>query len=145
MSIVKRNEVFLPSLLNEIFKPDWFGGIDNFGAKIPPVNIIENEKDFEIELAIPGYKKEDFKIDIDKNILTISTKKEDDFKGNKIEEKRNFTRREFAKYSFERGFNLPKSVEEEAVKASYESGILKFILPKKIEALPKAKREINLM
>ncbi|WP_291871532.1 Hsp20/alpha crystallin family protein [Maribacter sp.] len=145
MSIVKRNEVFFPSLLNEIFKPDWFGGMDNLGAKIPPVNIIENEKYFEIELAVPGYKKENFKIEIDKNVLTISVKKEEEIKDEKIEERRNFTRKEFEKYSFERGFNLPENVEEEGIEASYKNGILSFVLPKKIETLPKAKREINLM
>lgn len=144
MSLVKRNEVFLPSILNEIFKPDWLGGREDYGAKIPPVNILENEDNFEIELAIPGYEKEEFTMDIDKNILRVSAKKVPNMENEKEEEERNFTRKEFGKYDFERAFNLPKSVAEEGVKASYENGILKFVLPKKEEALPKVKREINL-
>lgn len=73
MSIIKRSDVLFPSLMNEIFKPDWFGGLENDKSNVPAVNIKETEKDFELELAVPGRKKEDFKIEINENVLTIST------------------------------------------------------------------------
>ena len=57
MSIIKRSDVLFPSLMNEIFKPDWFGGLENDKNNVPAVNIKENEKDFELELAVPGRKK----------------------------------------------------------------------------------------
>ncbi len=140
MSLIKRNDVLFPSFMNEIFKPDWFGGMENFNAAVPAVNIKENETGFELELSAPGRKKEDFNIEIDDNLLTISseTKSENETK------EENYTRREFGYTSFKRSFTLPESVDEEKIGASYENGILKFTLPKKEEALPKPKRLIEL-
>ncbi|EAR00183.1 Hsp20/alpha crystallin family protein [Maribacter sp. HTCC2170] len=140
MSIIKRNDVLFPSLMNEILKPDWFGGMENHKSNIPAVNIKENEENFELELMVPGRKKEDFLIEINENVLTISseTKSEENI------EKGNFTRREFIFTSFKRAFTLPETVDEENIKANYENGILKFSLPKKEEALPKPKRMIEL-
>ena len=140
MSIIKRSDVLFPSLMNEIFKPDWFGGLENDKSNVPAVNIKENEKDFELELAVPGRKKEDFRIEINENLLTISTES----KTEEIVEKDNYTRREFAYSSFKRAFTLPETIDEENIKANYENGILKFTLPKKAEALPKPKRIIAL-
>ncbi len=140
MSIIKRSDVLFPSLMNEIFKPDWFGGLENDKRNVPAVNIKENEKDFELELAVPGRKKEDFQIEINENVLTISTE-------SKIEdnvEKENYTRREFAYSSFKRAFTLPETIDEDNIKANYENGILKFTLPKNEESLPKPKRMIAL-
>ena len=140
MSIIKRSDVLFPSLMNEIFKPDWFGGLENDKNNVPAVNIKENEKDFELELAVPGRKKEDFQIEINENVLTISSV-------SKIEEnieKDNYTRREFVYSSFKRAFTLPETVDEDNIKANYDNGILKLALPKKVEALPKPKRTIAL-
>ncbi len=144
MSTVRKSDVFLPSLLDEILKPDWFGGIENFGAKIPPTNILERDNFFEIELLIPGRKKEEFKIEIDKNILSVSVADESQNQDKKEASNFKYTRREFKKMAFKRAFNLPDSVAEEKVNATYEDGILKFVLPKKEEALPKEKRLISL-
>ena len=140
MSLVRRNSMMLPSLMNEIFKPDWFGGMENFGFNLPAVNIKENEKDFELELAIPGRKKEDFNIEVDEHVLTISaeTKSEEDVK------EENYTRKEFSYESFKRSFTLPETVNEDKINAAYEDGVLKFTLPKKEEALPKPKRMIEI-
>jgi len=140
MSIVKRNDVLFPSLMSEIFKPDWFGGLENGNRNIPAVNIKENEKDFELELAVPGREKEDFEIEINENVLTISTES----KAEENVEKENYTRREFVYSSFKRAFTLPETVDEDSIKANYDNGILKFTLPKKAEALPKPKRMIEL-
>ena len=132
--------MMLPSLMNEIFKPDWFGGMENFGFNLPAVNIKENEKDFELELAIPGRKKEDFNIEVDDHVLTISaeTKSEENVK------EENYTRKEFSYESFKRSFTLPETVNEDKINAAYEDGVLKFTLPKKEEALPKPKRMIEI-
>ncbi|MDC6352526.1 Hsp20/alpha crystallin family protein [Zeaxanthinibacter sp. PT1] len=140
MSLMQRNSLLFPSLMNEMFKPDWFGGMDTVNNSFPAVNIKENEKDFELELAIPGQKKEDFNIEVDNNVLSISmeTKNEEETK------EANYTRREFSYRSFKRAFTLPETVDEDKINADYSDGILRFTLPKKEEALPKPKRLIEL-
>lgn len=140
MSIIKRNNLVFPSLMNEIFKPDWFGGMENAGNPVPAVNIRENEKDYELELAVPGRKKEDFNIEIDKDVLTISSENKQE---NEVKEE-NYTRREFHFSSFRRAFTLPETIDSDNIKANYEDGLLKFTLPKKEEALPKPKRLIEI-
>ena len=138
MSLVRKNNLLFPSLMNEFFKPDWFGGMERFESTLPAVNIRENETGFELELAIPGKKKEDFHVDIDENIMTISmeTKSEEETSEN------NYTRKEFSYRSFKRSFTLPETVDEDKIEATYTDGILKFVLPKREEALPKPKRNI---
>ncbi len=140
MSIVRRNNLIFPSLMNEIFKPDWFGGMENLNSTVPAVNIKENEKDFELELAVPGRKKEDFDIEIDNNVLTISS----EYKTESEVSEDNYTRREFGFSSFKRSFTLPETIDEDKIKADYNDGILRFVLPKRKEALPKPKRMISL-
>ncbi|TKD61329.1 Hsp20/alpha crystallin family protein [Flavobacterium sp. ASW18X] len=140
MSLVKRNNVLLPNLMNEFFTPDWFGGMENFKNNVPAVNIKETEKEFELELSIPGFNKEDFNVEVDKDLLTISSevKKADE------QTEDNYTRKEFSISSFKRAFTLPESVNSDAINAAYENGILKLTLPKKEEALPKPKRLIQI-
>ncbi|MEO1013382.1 MAG: Hsp20/alpha crystallin family protein [Bacteroidota bacterium] len=140
MSLIKRNEMLFPSLLNEMFKPDWFGGLEGNHFRVPAVNIKENEKDFELEFAVPGRKKEDFNIEVDDNVLTISA----EVKSEDASSKGNYTRREFSHSSFKRAFTLPETIDESKIKATYENGLLGLSLPKKEEALPKPKRMIEL-
>lgn len=140
MSIVKRNNVLFPSLMNEFFKPDWFGGMDNVNYNVPAANVKESESEYLLELAVPGRKKEDFNVEIDNDVLTISSevKNED----SKVDE--GYTRKEFTFSSFKRVFSLPETVAADKINASYEDGVLKFVLPKKEEALPKPKRLIEI-
>lgn len=140
MSVVKRNSLAFPELMNEIFKPDWFGGIENQTNHIPPANIIETETGFELELSVPGIKKEELVIEVDNSTLTISS----DVKTDEVKKEGQFRRREFSKATFKRSFTMAKSIDIEAIKADYENGILKFELPKKEEALPKPKKTISL-
>lgn len=140
MSLTKRNEVLFPALMNEIFKPDWFGGTQNVRTALPAVNIKENEENFELELFVPGRDKKDFTVELDDSILTISS----ELKEEKNDSKDNYTRREFSISSFTRSFTLPETVAMDKVDAVYEGGILRFNLPKKEEALPKPKRLIEL-
>lgn len=140
MSIATRNNIMFPTLMNEFFKPDWLGGSENYAATLPAVNIKEDEMGYSLELAIPGKNREDFNVEIDKDVLTISMEAKS--KDEKTEE--NYTRKEFSYTSFKRSFTLPKTVDSEKIKATYKDGILSFILPKKDEALPKPKRMIEI-
>ncbi|MEE9364658.1 MAG: Hsp20/alpha crystallin family protein [Cellulophaga sp.] len=140
MSIVKSNRHLFPSLMDEILNPDWFGGLENSRKAVPAVNIREGEKDFQLELVVPGRNKEDFSIEIDNDVLTVfttATSKE-------VTVEAKYTRKEFSITSFKRAFTLPNSVDGSKIEASYTNGILHFSLPKKEEALPKPKRSIAL-
>ncbi len=137
---MKRNSMMFPSLMNEMFKPDWFGGMDNFSGNMPAVNIQDNEKEFVLELAIPGQKKEDFNIEVDNHVLSISMEQKDE---QEVKED-NYTRREFSYSAFKRAFTLPETVNEDTIEAKYQDGILRFVIPKKEEALPKPKRMIEI-
>jgi HSP20 family protein len=89
-------------------------------------------------LAAPGYTKKDFHINIDEDILTISAEK----KMEKKEEKERFTRREYSYETFSRSFTLPKNSVSDGLEAKYEEGILRLMVPKKVEAKAKAKKEV---
>lgn len=140
MSIVKRHNVLFPSVFDEFLKPDWFGGMEKYNRSYPAVNIKENEDSFELELAIPGKKKEDFNVEVDDHVMTISMESRTE---DEVAEE-NYTRREFSYTAFTRSFTLPETVAEDKIKAAYTDGILKFTLPKKEEALPKPKRMIEI-
>ncbi|MFM2230502.1 MAG: hypothetical protein RL607_1760 [Bacteroidota bacterium] len=142
MTLVKRNAVNFPSVFDEFFKPDWMGGIQNFGANVPAVNIKETDTAFGIELAAPGKHKSDFTIEIDLNVLTISSETKAQNESSQSEGR--YTRREFSYASFKRSFTLPESVNTEAIQANYENGVLQITLPKRDEALPKPKRLIEI-
>jgi len=105
---------------------------------IPAVNVEETEKSFIIELAAPGMNREDFKLKLENNVLMVSSEKETE----KIEETKNYTRKEFMYGAFSRSFTLPKNVETDNINAVYEKGILKIELPKKEE--PKISKEITI-
>lgn len=121
----------LPSIFNDFFTPwqDFFdlqpGNFRTLSA--PAVNIAELDKKYVISVAAPGMKKNDFKIDVDGNMLVISSETESE----KKEEESNYTRREYNYSSFERRFTLPDEVEADKIDAKYEDGVLKINLPRK--------------
>lgn len=140
MTLVKKSHSpFFPSLMDELFRPDFGGRQMNYN--VPPVNIRETENAFEMELSAPGKVKDDFNIELDNDLLTISSEVKNEAK---VEEGK-YSRREFTFSSFKRSFTLPETVKHDEIKASYENGILKIQLPKKDEALPKAKRLIDVV
>jgi HSP20 family protein len=106
----------------------------------PLANIIEHPDSFQLELAAPGMKKDDFKINLENSVLTISSEVTDEHE----EEKKNFTRREYYYGAFSRSFTLPKTINTDKIQAEYESGVLKVILPKKDEAKLEVKKEIKI-
>ncbi len=108
--------------------------------KSPAVNIVESDSGYRIEVAAPGLNKEDFEIKVENELLSISAKKE-----TKEETKEEtFTRREFSYVEFKRNFNLPKTVDANAIKASYENGVLSIALEKKPEARPVTPKMIEI-
>lgn len=142
MNLVKRSAVNFPSILDELLKPDWLGGTQSFSTTIPAVNVKENDTSFELELAVPGKAKDDFNIEIDRNVLTISSEFKNE--NEEMDDEGRYTLKEFSYSSFRRSFTLPETVNSENINASYENGVLNVTLPKKEEALPKPKRLIEI-
>lgn len=132
-SLMKRNESF-PSLFDDFFKP-WSGMLDNGRGlnnmmNMPAVNIRENDEGYIVSLAAPGLKKEDFQIDVEGNMITISCEKE---QTNEENSKEKFTRKEYNYASFSRSFTLPDVVDRDKIGAKYNDGILEVNLPIKEE------------
>jgi HSP20 family protein len=120
----------IPSVFDDFFKPwnEWFdGGLWPRNINIPAVNITEHKDAYQVELAVPGMKKDDFKIDVNGNMLTISSEKEE----RKEEKDKKFTRKEYNYSSFSRSFTLPEEINREKIEAKYEDGLLKIALPRK--------------
>ena len=135
----KKNDDLFPSFFDDFFANDVLSGIVK-GTTVPAINISEEEDRFEVEVAAPGLKKEDFKIDLDHHTLTISAEKKEE----KEEKKnKNFTRREFSFTSFQRSFTLPESVDAGKIEASYKDGVLCLTLPKREESRKQPSRKIE--
>jgi HSP20 family protein len=103
---------------------------DRFVNKTPAVNIAETENEFHIELAVPGLKKEDFKISLDKNLLSVSAEK----KTENVDESKKYSKREYSYNSFVRSFTLPETADAAKIDAEYTDGVLKLNVAKKEEA-----------
>jgi HSP20 family protein len=128
-----------PTSLRSVFETLWGNDLidDNLSkkAKMPAVNVKDNEKNYEIEVAAPGMKKEDFDLSVENRILTITgeIKEEKEVKDDA------YTRREFASTSFTRSFSLPENADENNIQAHYEDGILRVTVPKVQEKKPQKK------
>ncbi|MCS6904805.1 MAG: Hsp20/alpha crystallin family protein [Bacteroidia bacterium] len=150
MSLLKPTGSLFPSfptLFDEFFGRDFFDSATlNFlrtGNTLPAVNVKETDDAFHLEVAAPGMAKEDFKIEVDNNILTISSEKES--QKEEKDEKGNYTRREFSYQSFRRSFTLPERiVDVDKIGAKYVDGILHISIPKKEEAKPKPAKKIDI-
>ena len=136
----------IPSLLNDLFMDDWFdSSLRNWrssGATLPAVNVRETNDDFVIEVAAPGMNRDDFKVELDNNLLSISAELEE--KNDTSDQNRAYNRREFNYQSFQRSFSLPENkVEGTKISAKYKDGILHVTVPKKEEAKIKPARQIT--
>jgi HSP20 family protein len=124
----------MPTFFDDFAKPwnEWFdgGGLLGRTMTMPAVNINETKDDYNVSLAVPGMKKDDFNIDMEGNMLTISCEKEE----KKEEKEKKFTRKEYNYTSFSRSFTLPDEINRDKIEAKYEDGLLKVVLPKKEEA-----------
>lgn len=118
----------LASMVENFFGPD--DAMQRFwdrSPKVPAVNVSETDQGYQLEVAAPGMKKDDFDVEVKDGVLTISS----ETRSEREEEENNYTRREFSYSSFTRSFVLPEQVEADHIKASYRDGILYLDLPKK--------------
>jgi HSP20 family protein len=105
----------------------------------PDANIIENGKDYEIELAVPGLERKDIKVEVENNTLIVSAEKEEE----KKTEDKNYRSREFSYNSFYRSFSLPENLKVDNINAEYHNGVLKITLPKKEVTVSKPLKQIK--
>lgn len=112
-----------------------------WNGSTPAINVRENDDQFEVEVAAPGFDKKDFKVEVIDNVLTISSEIK---KESKEKESEKWTRREFRYHSFSRSFTLPDTVDGNKIVASYKNGILAISIPKKEEAKPQPVRTIKI-
>ena len=131
MKVVRRNSIWNPSIFDELFPENRLESLNYESFSIPKVNIKENFSTFVIELAVPGLSKDSFDIEIEKEVLKVSSNVSPKEESTDTDTKTQFTRKEFNYRSFTRSFNLPEAVNVEDVKASYIDGILSISLPKK--------------
>lgn len=127
------NRFLSPTLFD--FEPDLW----NREMQVPLANVTETKDSFNIDLSVPGLTRDDFQVEVENGMLTISCEKEEE----KKDEDKNFTRREFSYNSFERTFQLPENVVEDKINAKYENGMLKVSLPKKEVSVSKPKKAIK--
>ena len=148
MNLIKRNGSLngLPrTFFDDVFGRELFNWESNnfstTSTTLPSVNIKETSENYEVEVAAPGLEKNDFRVTLDGNLLTISSEKQNQ----RTTEQENFTRREFSYQSFQRSFELPKNVvDEDKISARYENGLLHLSIPKKEEAKQKPPRMIEI-
>lgn len=146
MTLLKKNSFSptLPQFFDDFFTRDVYDwGFQNNSSThttLPTVNIVENNDAFTVEMAAPGMEKKDFHIELNNEILTISSQREDN---NELKEGDRYARREFSYQSFARSFRLPKSVVDDSkINARYENGVLRVSIPKKEEAKTLPPRQI---
>jgi HSP20 family protein len=148
-TLVRQNATLfpsLPSLIEDFFSRDWADSTlanRNYSATLPAVNVRETNDDYIIEVAAPGMKRDEFKVELENNVLTISSQREE--KQEQHDESGNYTRREFNYQSFQRSFTLPENkVQGEKITARYADGILHINVPKKDEAKVKPVKQITI-
>lgn len=135
------NEELMVPLWSDFFTDRFFSNRWPFNGQdlFPAVNIKESDEAFHTELAVPGFTKKDFKIDVEGSYLTISADKEHE----KSESNERYTKKEFERKSFSRTFNLPQNVDEDKIEATYQEGMLQLTIPKKEKSKPTLRKKIS--
>lgn len=132
-----------PAIFDNFFKPwnEFFGNEElwNRTINVPAVNIKEGKDEYSVSLAAPGLKKDDFRIDVEGDMLTISCEKEE----TKEEKEKKFTRKEYNYSSFSRSFTLPADVNREKIDAHYSDGVLNISLPRKANGKKESATQIT--
>jgi HSP20 family protein len=148
-TLVKSNGTLfpaIPSLIEDFLMRDLMdpaSGSARSGGTLPAVNVGETNDAFIIEVAAPGMKRNDFHVELDNNVLTISSKQEESQEDK--DDSGKYTRREFSYQAFQRSFGLPENkVEGEKISARYTDGILYITVPKKEEAKVKPPKQITI-
>ena len=144
MSLMKFSNP-LPTFFDRFFENDLFDWSNrNYSltnTTLPSVNIKENPDAFQVDVAAPGLSKNDFRLELNNNLLTISSEKKVE---NETNEGEQFTKHEFSYQSFTRSFTMPDFADNENITATYENGILHVAIPKKEEAKPRPTRMIEI-
>lgn len=124
------------SLLSDVFDREGFLDDKIWNRNwVPSVNVSETDKTYEIDVAAPGMRKDDFKVRVEKGTLTVSAERKEE----KEEKKKNYTRQEYSYNSFSRSFTMPEDAKEEDIKAQYQDGELKLSIAKKAVTVSKVK------
>ncbi|MDP4223453.1 MAG: Hsp20/alpha crystallin family protein [Bacteroidota bacterium] len=131
---------FRPFFMPGLFDDDFFPVFDGRSTSMPAVNIREDEKNFTLDLAVPGMEKKDLKIDIQEDLLTVASES----KNEKEESKDGYRRKEFSYSSFCRSFEIPENINKEKIEANYKDGILSIVLPKVTEEKNKISRQVKI-
>ena len=127
MTPTKHLQNWLPGIFNDFFGNEW---IAKTNSAAPAINIVETEKEYEVEIAAPGITKDDFEITVDKDnhlVVTVERKQEDDEK----DKKGRYLRREFSYSQFQQTLILPDNVDTDAIEACQNNGVLTVKIPKK--------------
>lgn len=142
MTLVKHNTAPFNSLFDELFNnfPATWGRDTNQAYAVVPVNIHETNEGYHLELNAPGRNKEDFKVNVENGLLTISYEKKES------QEQKDYKtiRREFSFRSFKRSFTIDEKINADGIQARYENGVLKLYLPKK-EEIKVSPKEISIL
>jgi len=136
---ITRN-TFKPFYMSNLFEDDFFPVMSNRTSSMPAVNIKENEKNYTLELAVPGMEKKDLQIDINEDVLTISSETKNETEENSD----GYKRKEFSYSSFCRSFYIPENVNRDKIGAAYKDGILSVELPKMEEEKSKLTRQVKI-
>jgi HSP20 family protein len=139
MALVRYNSVF-PSFANNLFA-DLLSDYPSQQMFSPKVDVVENEKAFDVHVSIPGFKKEDIKVELDENRLTISGERKFEKKQEDQKTKYHFIETEYGKFS--RTFTLPSNVQSGNIQANYKDGILELNIPKEEKDLKKLQISVN--
>ena len=140
MNIIRKTTPWFPSLFDEFFTRDFGIDLAPKTYQTPAVNITEKDDAFHLELVAPGKEKKDFDVELEEDTLTISTNSDSGI----AEDDTQFTRREFDYASFNRSFRIPETIDTKCIKANYKNGLLSIILPKRKEAIPEPKKQIEI-
>ncbi len=147
MSLIKRNANLAPyfsSVFDDFFGRDWadYRNTLSGGSMFPAVNVRDENDRFVVEVAAPGLNKEDFKLELNQRVLSISSKKES--QAEEKDQKGTYSRREFSYSSFSRSFTLPERVKKDGISAKYENGVLYVHIPKQEAVEPNPARVIDI-
>jgi HSP20 family protein len=139
--LARINRSYVPAYWDDFFNDKFFNGFTpaTRNNTAPAVNVTEEDQLYRIEVAAPGVAREDFRIDLENDLLTVSVEHQE----NREETERRYLRKEFNFSAFKRSFQLPDTINPEGIRANHESGILTIELPKRDEVVQKAPRQIT--
>ena len=140
--LARFNRRYVPAYWDDFFNDTYHNSFNSIACNgtSPAVNVVEDDKEYRIDVAVPGLSRKDFRIDLEDEILTISSEN----KESKEEKKHNYMRKEFSYSSFKRSFQLPETIDQENIKAHQDAGILTISLPKKDEVVQKVAKQIEI-